>query len=116
MAFAPRHYTHNQIDYILAPRRCKSSINRAKSRTFSGADINSDNDLVMITMKLKLKKNLRKHSPRFFRFNLEMKDPQADLFGATIGGKFAALNLLEENMDNLTDNTQGSLVDTASDY
>ena len=42
---------------ILAPRRSKSSINEAKSRTIHGADINSGHDLVVMTTKLKLKKN-----------------------------------------------------------
>ena len=38
-----------------------------------------------------------------------------DLFETTIGGKFAALNLLAENIDNLAENIQGALVDTASE-
>ena len=104
--YSPDGVTHNQIDYILAPRRFKSSINRAKSRTIPGADIKTDHDLVMVmTMKLKLKKNLRNRGPRL-KFNLEkLKDAQlADLLKATIGGKFAAFNLLEENMDNLAGN------------
>ena len=67
--------THNQNDYIFALRRFKSSIYRAKSRTFPGADINSDHDVVMMTMKLKLKQNFWSHSSRL-KFNLEkLKDP-----------------------------------------
>ena len=59
---------------------------------------------------------MRSHGSRP-KFNLErLKDPKvADLFKATIGGKFAALNLLEENIDNLTENIHGALVDTASE-
>ena len=70
----------------------------------------------MMTTKLKLKQNLRSHGSRH-KFNLEnLKDPEvADLFEATIDGKFAALNLLEENIDNLTANIHGALVDTASE-
>ena len=65
----------------------------------------------MMTMKLKLKHNLRSHDSRL-KFNLErLKDPDvADLFEATIGGKFAALNLLEEKIDNLTQKIHGALV------
>ena len=64
-------------------------------------------------MKLKLKQNLRAES----RFNLEkLKDPEvADLFEATIGGQFAALNPLQENIDNLTESIHGAFVDTASE-
>ena len=49
--------TRNQIDYIHVPRRFEYSINIAKSRAFPGADISSDHDLAMMTMKLKLKQN-----------------------------------------------------------
>ena len=38
---------HNQIDYILTPKRFKSSIIRSSTRTYPGADVNSDHDLVM---------------------------------------------------------------------
>ena len=37
------------------------------------------------------------------------------LFEATTGGTFAALKLLEENIDNLAQNFHGALVDTASE-
>ena len=59
---------------------------------------------------------MRNHGPRL-RVNLEkLKDPQvADLFEATIGGKFAALNLLEKNIDSLTENIHGALIDTVSE-
>ena len=55
-------------------------------------------------MKLKLKQNLQSYDSRL-KFNLErLKDREVpDLFEATIGGRFAALNLLEENTDNLTE-------------
>ena len=33
----------------------------------------------------------------------------------TIGGKFAALNLLEENIENLTESIHGALVDNSSE-
>ena len=69
----------------------------------------------MMTMKLKVKQTLRSHGSRL-KFNLEkLKDPEVgDLFEATIGGTFATLNLLEENIDNLTENIPGAPVDTAS--
>lgn len=46
---------HNQKDFVLVPQRFKSSYNKAKTRTLSGADIGSDHDLVMTTFELKLK-------------------------------------------------------------
>ena len=81
-----------------------------------GAGINSDHNLVMMTMKLKLNHDLRSHGSRL-KFNLEkLKDREvADLFETTIGGKFAAINLLEEKKDNLTESIHAALVDTASE-
>ena len=58
LALAPDGVADNQTDYILVPRRFKSSINSARSRTSPGADINSDHDFVMMTTKAKLKKNV----------------------------------------------------------
>ena len=53
----PDGATYNQIDCILAPRQFNATVNRAKSGTFSGVEINSDHDLFMMIVKLKLKKN-----------------------------------------------------------
>ena len=67
-------------------------------------------------MKLKLKQNLRSHGSRLQLNPEDLKDMEvADLFEATIGGKVAALNLLEENINNITENVHGALVDTASE-
>ena len=51
------------------------------------------------------------------KFNLEKpKDPEvADLFETTIGVKFAVLNFLKENIDNLAENIHGALDNTASE-
>ena len=38
----------------------------------------------------------------------------ADLFEGKIEGKFATLHLLDESIDNLTENNHGALIDTAS--
>ena len=42
-----RGFTHNQIDFILTLQSFKSSINEANTRSFLGADIGSDHDLVL---------------------------------------------------------------------
>ena len=88
---APNGRIHNQIDFILTPLRFKSSINRAKTRTYPGADIGSDHDLVLLILKLRLKKKPQTTSPRI-KFDLErLKDPAiADIFQAQIGGRLAA--------------------------
>lgn len=113
---APNGETHNQIDYILTPRRFKSSINRAKTRTYPGADINSDHDLVLLNMKIKLKMKKSTTKPRI-KFDLEkLKDPEIEeLFQAQFGGRFAALSLLDNDINNLTNNFNEAVRESAEE-
>ena len=113
---SPNGQTHNQIDYILVPQRFKSSINKANTRTFPGADIGSDHDLVMSTLKLKLKAKRCPKNPRI-RFDLEkLKDPKiADVFQAQVGGKFAALQILDKDVDTLANGIKDVLLTTAEE-
>ena len=81
-------------------QRCfQTSINVAKTRSFPGADIGSDHDLVMMTFKLHLKK-VSKQGHTKIKFDLEkLKDPQiVETFKAMIGGKFASLTLLDSDV------------------
>ena len=71
---APNGQVHNQIDFILTPRHFKSCINKANTRSFPGADIGSDHDLVLTTIKLKPKTKRFTKSPRK-RFE-KLKDPK----------------------------------------
>ena len=57
---SPDGKTHNQIDYIMVQKRFKTSVNIAKTRSFPGADIGSDHELVMMTFKLHLKEAKKK--------------------------------------------------------
>ena len=113
---APNGRTHNQIDFILTPRRFKSSINRAKTRTYPGADIGSDHDLVLLNMKLRLKKKPNTSNPRI-KFNLErLRDPAiAEIFQAQLGGRFAALNVLDTDLNDLTTDFNEAVCETAEE-
>ena len=73
-----------------------TSVKTAKKRSFPGADISSDHDLVMMFFRLRIKK-IKVQGPSRIEFDLEkLKDPQvADVFQAMIGGKFAPLTLLD---------------------
>ncbi|XP_076443965.1 uncharacterized protein LOC143282251 [Babylonia areolata] len=79
-----------------------------------GADIGSDHDLVLATFKLKLKCKRCPRNPRI-RFDLEkLKDPEiADVFQAQVGRKFAALNLMDIDVDTLSNNIKEVLTTTA---
>ena len=78
-----------------------------RTRSFPGADIGSDHDLMMMTFQVRLKKTSKPNQPRL-RFDLEkLRDLDvACTFQATIGGKFAPLiGLSDEDMDMDTMNT-----------
>ncbi|XP_071500074.1 uncharacterized protein [Diadema antillarum] len=97
---SPNGQVHNQIDFILVPQRFKSSINKANTRTFPGADIGSDHDLVLTTIKLKL----------------NSKYPEAvEIFKAQVGGKFAVLSVLDNDIDTLAGNIKEVLLTTADE-
>ncbi|XP_052268619.1 uncharacterized protein LOC127869998 [Dreissena polymorpha] len=66
------------------------------TRSFLGADIGSDHELVLMTFKLHRKKANKLGHTRI-KFDLErLKDPEeAEAFQATISGKFAALTILD---------------------
>ena len=85
-------------------------------RTFPGADISSDHDLMMTTFKLKLKV---KHCPKIpcICFNLEkLKDPEVTkVFQTHVGGKFAALNLIDSDVNMLAGNIKEALLTTAEE-
>ena len=96
----------------------KTSVNIAKTRSFPRADIGSDHELVMMTFKLHLKRAKNQSNTRI-RFDLEkLKDPEvAEIFQAKIAGKFAALSILDSDMDMdmLTDTSNTAVTDTANE-
>ncbi|XP_055865177.1 uncharacterized protein LOC129922560 [Biomphalaria glabrata] len=109
---SPNGEHHNQIDYIMVQQSFKTSIHTAKTRSFPGADIGSDHDLVMTTLKVHLKK-VTKQGPTRIKFDLDkLKDPQvAAIFEAQVGGRFAALNILDSNDQDI--DTQVNMLNTA---
>ena len=54
---SPDGVTYNEIDYILAKSGYSNPVStEPKTKSFQGAEINSDHDLVIVTLKQKLKK------------------------------------------------------------
>ena len=95
-----------------------ASCSVAKTRSFPGADIGSDHELVMMTFKLRLQRVKNQGSIRI-RFSLEkLKDPNiAKIFRATIGGKFAPLLALENqdiDIDALINSFNSAVTETAN--
>ena len=100
-------------------KRFRSGVNIARTRSFPGADIGSDHDLLMMTFHLRLKRISKPKHTRL-KFDLEkLKDPNVlENFLAMIFGKFAALTIMNnENTDTdsmiITFNT--ALTETASE-
>ena len=82
-------------------KRFRSGAYIHRTKSFPGADIGSDHDLVMMTFQVRLKKTRKANQPRL-RFDFEkLRDPDvACTFQATIGGKFEPLpGLSDEDMD-----------------
>ena len=99
-------------------KRFQTSVNIAKTISFPGADIGSDQDIVMMTFRLHLKKVSKQGYTRI-RFDLEkLKDPEvAETFKAMIGGKFAPLTLLDAddvNTDDLINKFNVAVTETAN--
>ena len=111
---SPDGKTHNMIDHILINKRFQTSVNLAQTRTFTGADIGSDHDLLMTSLRVKLKRTKKGKSPRI-KFDLEkLKDPDiAAEFQATIGGKFAPLLAAHLDIDSFNTQLNEQLIDTA---
>ena len=53
---SPNGQHHNQVDYILVRKRFRSGVNIVRTRSFPGADIGNDHDLLMVTFHLRLKR------------------------------------------------------------
>ena len=109
--------SHHQIDYIMVQNRFRSGIRRARTRTYPGADVGSDHDLVLLNFRIRLKKTKKPKTTRM-KFNLDrLKDPTIlETFQATIGGKFAALlTTLDEDVEETTGKFNAVMTETASD-
>ena len=109
----------NQIDYILVRKRFRSGVNIARTRSFPGADIGSDHDLLMMTFHLRLKRISKPKNTRL-KFDLEkLKDPNVlETFHAMIGRKFALLtitNTEDASRDSMITTFNTAVTETASE-
>ena len=100
-------------------RRFHTGVNIARTRSFPGADIGSDHDLLMTTFHIRLKR-ISKPKPTRITFDTEKrKDPYvAEAFKAMIGEKCAPFIILDDKNTevNLLTNTFNKIVtDTASE-
>ena len=91
----------------------------ARTRSFPGADIGSDHDLLMMTFRLRLKKISKPKHTRL-KFDLEkLKDPNVlESFQAMMGGRFAPLTIMsneDTDIDSMTTTLNTAVTETASE-
>ncbi|XP_068213304.1 uncharacterized protein [Palaemon carinicauda] len=113
-------YDANVFVLVLEPIHIAdlSGIKRATTRTFPGADVGSNHDLVFVNFKLRLK-TIKKPKNTRMKFNLDrLRDPNiAVSFKATVGGKFAPLLTLEEDhsMETMTAQFNKVMIESANE-
>lgn len=113
---SPDGITHNQIDYILTSKRFKSSINAAKTRTYPGADIGSDHDLVLMAYKLRLRTSKKSGTQRLSYDLDKLNDPNiCHTLQARIGGYYAPLSVLDQDINTMTHDMETALHSAASE-
>ena len=67
---SPNGQRHNQIDYILVGKRFRSGVNIARTRSFPGVDIGSDNDLMDDDLPPSSEKN---QQTKYIRLNFDLE-------------------------------------------
>ena len=119
---SPNGQHHNQIDYIIVRKRFRSGVNIARTRSFPGADIRSDHDLLKMTFRLRLKKKKKFSKPKHTRLNFDLeklKDPNVlETFQAMIGGRFAPLTIMsneDTDIDSMITTFNTAVTETASE-
>ena len=112
---SPGERHKNQIGYILINKKFRSSIKTSKTRSFHGADTDSDHDLVLMTIKIKCRK-ANKSNNVTIKFDLEkLNDPQVKQeFQSIIGGRLAPLMLLND-VQQLVDEFREKVKETAKE-
>ena len=116
---SPNGQHHNQIDYILVRKRFRSGVNIARARSFPGADIGSDHDLLVMTFHLRLKRISKPLHTRL-KFGLEkLKDPNVlEAFKTMRGGKSAPLTITnneDTDLDSVITAFNTAVTETASE-
>ena len=100
-------------------KRFHSGIKTVRTRTFPGAYIGSDHDMVMMTFQTCLKNSRKPTQPRI-RFDLEkLNDPTVmSAFQATLGGGFAPLAILvdeDADLHSMVTHFNKAVTDTAAE-
>jgi len=92
---SPDGNNRNQIDYISIAQRWKTSF--MNCRTYPGADCDTDHQLLVATLKVRLAKRQRQNS--ISPLNLqELKEDKAVQFAAEVTNRFTALEAAQKEV------------------
>ena len=111
---APDGKIRNQIDYIMVHSRWRTSIRN--SRSYPGADCNSDHNLVAVTFQARFT-NLKKEPPTK-RLDLDaLTGPAGIAYATTVTNRFEALRLVqnETTPEELWKSTKTILLESAAE-
>ena len=93
---SPDGNTRNQIDYITIAQRCKKSL--TNSHTYPGADCDTDHQLLMVTLKVRLVGRWqRQHSIPPLNVE-EVKEEKAVQFASEMTNRFTALEAAQDEV------------------
>ena len=109
--------SYNQINFSLVQRKYLSSINLAKTRSYPGASIYSDHNLVLMLLRLKLWKHQDNKNHRL-KFDItKLQNPNVNsLFKAHKGGRFASLLYTNPDALELTTEFTETITKAAQDF
>ena len=105
-SMSPGDRTRNQIDYITVNKRFRNAV--TKTRTYPGADCNSDHVPVVVDMKAKLKKPKKTKTKPKINFKVLKEDSVKEVYSIYVRNKYEALrdetevDSVEKNYESLT--------------
>ena len=116
---SPNGQHHCQVDYILVRKCFRSGVNIASTRSFPGADIGSDHDLLMMTFHHRMKRISKPKHTRLKFYLEKLKDPNVlETFQAVTGGKFAPLSIMDNedtDLDSMITTFNTTVIEIASE-
>ena len=114
---SPNGKTCNQIDHTLVTRKWRNSL--IDVRVYRGADVGSDHNLAISTIKLSLAALRRQKKQAKYDSAKLLEGDILDCFDATIGGRFHALAELDEEIADVNEewsNFTSAVNDAANEH
>ncbi|KAL1446457.1 hypothetical protein WDU94_005636 [Cyamophila willieti] len=106
---SPRNIIRNQIDYILINKRFQNAITSVK--TYPGADIRSDHNLLLANLRIRLKKlRKREFAPRMKTEKLQVEHVK-DTIKKELNEKLSVIQTMDDGIENNWEGIKKVLLD-----